>query len=161
MSRRKKYGRDEVIVIKPAWWRQLAFTLFLFVMVLFFAVLNFGLRPINYGCVTVIGAFALLNLFDQLFAWSRLRIDSHGYSLRSWFRRVELRRDEVADFLFSEYMGRKLILVKLTESAARERGLAKPEMPYPCRFGRPVDEVFETLSGTLPARPASEPKPSG
>lgn len=161
MSRRKKNGRDEVIVVKPAWWRQLAFTLFLVVMAFFFAAFDSGLTPLNYGCVTVIGTFALLNLFDQLFAWSRLRIDSQGYSLRSWFRRIELRRDEVEDFLFSEYLGRKLILVKLSETAARERGLAKPEMPYPCRFGRSVDEVFETLSGTLSARPESETNLSG
>ena len=154
MSRRKKKGDQETIVVKPVWWRQLGFTLFLLVVGLFFAALDFGLKPLNYGCLVVISAFALLNFFDQLFEWSRLRIDANGYSLRSWFRRIELRRDEVADFLLTEYLGRQLIMVQLTESAATERGLSEPEMPYPCRFGQPVEEVFESLRKTLPASKA-------
>jgi len=150
MSRRKKQGEQEIIVIRSVWWRQLAFTLFLGVMAVFFSALDFGVDLVNNGLVALFGLVALLNLLDQLFSWSRLRIDGHAYSLRSWFRNVELRRDEVEDFLFTEYMARRLILAKLTESAATERGLSKPEMPFPCTFGRPADEVLETLRATLP-----------
>jgi len=150
MSRRKKQGEQEIIVIRSIWWRQLAFTLFLFLMGFFFSAFDFDLEILNNGLMAVFGVVALLNLLDQLFAWSRLRIDANTYSLRSWFRRIELRRDEVEDFIYSEYLRRQLIVVKLTESAALERGLPKPEMPFPCAFGRPADEVLETLRGTLP-----------
>ena len=150
MSRRKKQGEQEIIVIRPIWWRQLAFTLFLFLMGFFFAAFDFGMEILNHGLMAVFGVVAMLNLLDQLFVWSRLRIDANTYSLRSWFRRIELRQDEVESFIFSEYMRRQLIVVKLTDSAATERGLSKPEMPFPCAFGRPADEVLETLRGTLP-----------
>lgn len=150
MSRQKKQGGQEIIVIRSIWWRQAAFTLFLFLMGLFFAAFDFGQEIINNGLVALFGMVALLNLFDQLFIWSRLRIDANTYSLRSWFSRIELRRDEVDDFLYSEYMRRKLIVVKLTESAALERGLPKTEIPFPCAFGRSADDVLETLRGTLP-----------
>ena len=150
MTRRKKTDEREVIVVKPVWWRQFAFTLFLFLMGFFFAAYDFGLAILNNGLIALFGVVAVLNLFDQLLVWSRLRIDSKGYSLRSWFRRIDLRRDEVEDFLRSEYMRRTLILVKLTKSATEERGLPKPEMPFPCAFGRPADEVFEILLETLP-----------
>ena len=150
MSRRKKQGEQEIIVIRPIWWRQLAFTLFLFLMGFFFTAFDFGLEIVNNGLMAVFGVVAMLNLLDQLFTWSRLRIDANTYSLRSWFRRIELRRDEVEDFIYSEYLRRQLIVVKLTESAALERGLPKPEIPFPCAFGRSADEVLETLRGTLP-----------
>ena len=54
------------------------------------------------------------------------------------------------DFIFTEYLRRQLIVAKLTESAATERGLSKPEIPFPCAFGRTADDVLETLRGTLP-----------
>ena len=150
MSRRKKQGEQEIIVIRPIWWRQLAFTLFLFLMGFFFSAFDFDLEILNNGLMAVFGVVAMLNFLDQLFTWSRLRIDANTYSLRSWFSRIELRRDEVEDFIYTEYMARRLILAKLTESAALGRGLPKTEMPFPCAFGRPADEVLETLQGTLP-----------
>ena len=150
MTQLKKKGERGVIVVKPIWWRQAAFTLFLFLMAFFFAAFDFGLEIVNNGLIAFFGVVAMLNLLDQLFVWSRLRIDSKGYSLRSWFRRIELRRDEVEDFLRSEYLRRTLILAKLTQAAAKERGVPQPEIPFPCTFGCPVDEVFETLRGTLP-----------
>ena len=119
MSRRKKQGEQEIIVIRPIWWRQLAFTLFLFLMGFFFAAFDFGMEILNHGLMAVFGLVAMLNLLDQLFTWSRLRIDANTYSLRSWFRRIELRRDEVEDFIFTEYMARRLILAKLTVSLRR------------------------------------------
>ena len=154
MSRGNDKGDEKVLLIKPVWWRQFAFTLFLFLMGFFFAAFNFDLEILNNVLMAVFGAVATLNLLDQLFTWSRLRIDANTYSLRSWFRRIELRRDEVEDFIFTEYMARRLILAKLTESAARERGLPKSEMPFPCAFGRPADEVLETLRNTLPKQKA-------
>ena len=152
MSTPKKKDEGEVIVVKPAWWRQAAYTLFLFLAAIFFQALHFSLPILNtlfMAGTFFLSAAASLNLLDQCFVWSRLRIDHKGYSLRAWFRRIELGRDEVEDFLHSEYMRRMLIVVKLTEDASRKRGLSMPEMPFPCTFGRPAEEVFETLRKTL------------
>ena len=152
MSPHQEKREGEVIVIKPAWWRQAALTLFLFFVAIFFQALQFRIPFFNmlFLIATIFMAVvASLNLLDQFFAWSRLRIDHKGYSLRAWFRRIELRRDEVEDFLHSEYMRRMLIVVKLTEDAASKRGLPMLEMPFPCTFGRPADEVFQTLRESL------------
>ena len=150
MVRPEEKAGETVIVIKPVWWRQLAFTLLLGVLAVFFAALDFGWQFFNTGLVGVFGFFSLLNLLDQVCSWSRLRIDSNGYSLRTWFRKLEFRIDEVENFLFTEYMARDLILAKLTDSAATERGFPKAEIPFPCTFGRPVNEIFETLRNSLP-----------
>ena len=93
MSRRKKKREDEVIVFKPVWWRQAAFTLFLFLVAIFFQALRFDqplLSNVFLGVTVFIAFAASLNLLDQCFVWSRLRIDHKGYSLRAWFRRIEL-----------------------------------------------------------------------
>ena len=164
MSPPKKKREDEVIVVKPSWWRQAAFTLFLFLAAIFLRIFQFDLPLLNavFLVVTVfIAVAASLNLLDQCFVWSRLRIDHKGYSLRAWFRRIELRRDEVEDFHHSEYMRRMLIVVKLTEDASRERGLSIPEIPFPCTFGRPAEEVFQTLRETLgKSSPSADDSPS-
>jgi len=147
MSRKQSQGRD--IVVKPIWWRQLALTLFLGLLGAFFGMLTFEVEAFNWIARVVFGVLATLSLLDQMFEWSRLRIDEKGYSLRGWFQRVELRKDEVEEFVLKNYMNRDLILVRLTEAAAVERSLENSEVPFPCSFGRPPREVFETLTSSL------------
>ena len=147
MSRKQSKGRD--IVVKPIWWRQLALSLFLALLSAFFWMLTFEVEAFNWIARVVFGVLATLSLLDQMFEWSRLRIDEQGYSLRGWFRRLELRKDEVEEFVLKNYMNRDLILVRLTEAAALERSLENCEIPFSCSFGRPPREVFETLTSSL------------
>ena len=147
MSRKQSQGRD--IVVKPIWWRQLALTLFLGLLGAFFGMLTFEVEAFNWIARVVFGVLATLSLLDQMFEWSRLRIDEQGYSLRGWFRRLELRKDEVEEFVLKNYMNRDLILVRLTDQAALERSLENREIPFPCTFGRPAVEVLESLRNTL------------
>lgn len=112
-------------------------------------MIKFDVEAFNWLGRIVFGVFAILSLLDQMFEWSRLRIDEKGYSLRSWIRRLEFRRDEVEEFVRKNYMNRDLILVRLTPKAVIERSLADHEIPFPCTFGRPVDDVFETLKRSL------------
>ena len=147
MSRKQSQGRD--IVVKPIWWRQLALTLFLGLLGAFFGMLTFEVEAFNWIARVVFGVLATLSLLDQLFEWSRLRIDEKGYSLRGWFQRVEFRKDEVDEFVRKDYMNRDLILVRLTDQAALDRSLENCEIPFPCTFGRPAVEVLESLRNTL------------
>ena len=148
MSRNKQSkGRD--IVVKPIWWRQLAFSLFLLLLGAFFWMLTFKVEAFSWIGGVVCGVVGVLSLLDQMFERSRLRIDEKGYSLRGWFRRLELRKDEVEEFVLKNYMNRDLILVRLTETAALERSLENREIPFSCSFGRPVSDVFDTLTSSL------------
>ena len=147
MSRKKSQGLD--IVVKPIWWRQLALTLFLALLGAFFGMLTFEVEAFNWIARFVFAVLAALSLLDQMLEWSRLRIDEQGYSLRGWFRRLELRKNEVEEFVLKNYMNRDLILVRLTEAAAMERSLENSEVPFSCSFGRPPREVFETLTNSL------------
>ena len=147
MSRKQSQGRD--ILVKPIWWRQLALTLFLGLLGAFFGMLTFEVEAFNWITRVVFGVLATLSLLDQLFEWSRLRIDEKGYSLRGWFQRVEFRKDEVEEFVLKNYMNRDLILVRLTDQAALDRSLENCEIPFPCTFGRPAVEVLESLRNTL------------
>lgn len=147
MSRKQSQGRD--IVVKPIWWRQLALSLFLALLSAFFWMLTFEVEAFNWITRVVFGVLATLSLLDQLFEWSRLRIDEKGYSLRGWFQRVEFRKDEVEEFVLKNYMNRDLILVRLTDQAALDRSLENCEIPFPCTFGRPAVEVLESLRNTL------------
>jgi len=147
MSRKQSKGRD--IVVKPIWWRQLALSLFLALLGAFFWMLTFKVEAFNWIAWVVFGVLATLSLLDQMFEWSRLRIDEKGYSLRGWFQRVEFRKDEVEEFVLKNYMNRDLILVRLTDQAALDRSLENCEIPFPCTFGRPAVEVLESLRNTL------------
>ena len=147
MSRKKSQVLD--VVVKPIWWRQLALTLFLALLGAFFGMLTFEVEAFNWIARVVFAVLAALSLLDQMFEWSRLRIDEQGYSLRGWFRRLELRKNEVEEFVLRNYMNRDLILVRLTEAAVLERSLENREVPFPCSFGRPPGEVFETLTSSL------------
>ena len=149
----RKHERPErEIVVKSVWWRQLGLTLFLLLLGVFFAFIGYVGIVVSWFGTVLIGLVTALSLLDQVFGWSRLRIDDKGYSLRGWFRRVELRRDEVEEFVLRQYLNRQLILVLLTEQAARERSLEDRLLPFPCAFGRPVEEIFETLKKSLERR---------
>ncbi len=146
---RNKQSKGRAIVLKPIWWRQLAFSLFLLLLGAFFGMLTFEVEAFNWITRVVFGVLATLSLLDQLFEWSRLRIDEKGYSLRGWFQRVEFRKDEVEEFVLKNYMNRDLILVRLTDQAALDRSLENCEIPFPCTFGRPAVEELESLRNTL------------
>ena len=146
----RKHERPErEIVVKPVWWRQLGITLFLFLLAAFFAVTGYVGIVVSWVGTVFVGLVATLSLLDQLLGWSRLRIDEKGFSLRGWFRRLDLLRDEVEGFELSEYAYRKLIIARLTKEASEARSLEQCMLPFPCSYGRPVDEVFETLKKSL------------
>ena len=147
MSRKRHQGR--AIVVKPIWWRHLAFSLFLALLGAFFWMLTFQVEAFNWIGRIFFGVLAMLSLLDQMFEWSRLRIDDKGYSLRGWVRRLELRKNEVEGFVLKNYLNRDLILVRLTDQAALERSLENRQIPFPCTFGRPAEDVLETLKSSL------------
>mgnify|MGYP007000079052 len=76
------------------WWRQSALTLFLLVAALVFAFIDYVGPIISWACTILFGLTFILSLFDQVFVWSRLRIDEDGYDLRTWFRRLKYRHQD-------------------------------------------------------------------
>ena len=137
------------IVIKPAWWRQAALTLFFFLISIFFSFIGYVGIVLSWAGTIFFGVVAVLSLLDQVFEWSRLRIDHNGYSLRGWFRRIDLSFDEIIGFELSEYAQRKLIVVRLRDKSSSDQPDHQKTLPFQCSFGRPVDEVFETLEKAL------------
>lgn len=141
----------EVILIKPILWRQLGFTFFLFLCAVFFAFINF-LGTVASWIVTVLMLVsAILNLADQLITWSRLRIDSQGYDLRTWWGRKKIAHKDIQSFELDEYMHRKLIFVKFRTS--KKSSGKKENVPFPCAFGRPVEDVYKVLEENLDKTP--------
>ncbi len=96
---------------------------------------------------------SLLSLLDQIFEWSRLRIDRNGYSLRGWFRNQFFAHHEIQDFKIVEFTGKKLLAVEFKEQARKERGLADQPVPFPCCFGNSIDEVFKTVRSSIDRTP--------
>jgi hypothetical protein len=86
---------------------------------------------------------ASLNLLDQFFAWSRLRIDHKGYSLRAWFRRIELRRSEVCRCWKCLFPARSVDLpTKFFRRFAKALGIREHPRAIPLRnslFSFPLD----------------------
>ena len=146
---RKGNRHNRVIVIKPVWWRQAGLTLFLLLVAVFFSAIGYVGIVLSWVGTVSCGLVAVLSLLDQLFGWSRLRVDEKGFSLRGWFRRLDLLRDEVEGFELSEYVSRKLIIARLTMAAAEARSLDQDLLPFPCAFGRPVEEVLKQLQKSL------------
>ena len=141
--------KEEVLVIKPIGWRQVGFTLFLLTCSFFFAFVDFlGLFASWAGTITLGGA-GILSLLDQLFEWSRLRVDRDGYHLRGWWRRLSFQHREIERFELAKFANRPLIAIVLTQEARERRGLQDPCFPFPCSFGRPMEEVIEKLRGSL------------
>jgi len=140
---------DGSIVIKPAWWRQAALTLFFFLISIFFSFIDYVGIAISWAGTVFFGIVAVLSLLDQVFEWSRLRIDHSGFSLRGWLRRMDFSFDEVLGFELSDYAYRKLIVVQVRDNSSTDQSDRRKTLPFPCAFGRPVDEVFETLEKAL------------
>tara|TARA_B100000886_G_scaffold259871_1_gene184739 strand:- start:335 stop:805 length:471 start_codon:yes stop_codon:yes gene_type:complete len=146
-----KTKRKDFIVIKPIWWRQLGFTLFLFICSIYFAFMDF-LGPVAGWIITVLALLiSILNFADQLLTWSRLRIDRDGFDLRTWWGRKKVPHQNIESFEWEEYMNRKLIMVRLRSRVGDEQ--AGKEIPFPCAFGRPVDEVIKVLRDGLDKTP--------
>ena len=140
----KKKGEKE-IVIKPVLWRQSGFTLFLFIVGAFFSMVGyFGVVISWLGTITFL-VFGLFNLLDQLFEWSRLKINENGYCYRGWWRRQHYKHEEIESFSTEMYAGRPLIMINLKKKAFKNRGLVEKPIAFQCSFGRPVEDVLKTL----------------
>ena len=101
---------DIPIIIRSIWWRQSALTLFLLVAALVFAFIDYVGPIISWICTVLFGLTFILSLLDQVFVWSRLRIDGDGYDLRTWFRRVKYRHQDIDSFTSQIYLNRELII---------------------------------------------------
>ncbi len=138
---------DGARVLKPVWWRQASFTLFLLLLWTFFYAVEFkeDWEWLGWTSRILAGVTAGFGLFDQAFVWSRLRVDGEGCSLRGWFRRVDLLWEELEAFELRDYAGKPLVVARLTKKAGRKRKTAEGLLPFPCAFGRSVEEVFKEL----------------
>ena len=144
---------DHAVIIKAVWWRQAALTLFLFVCGFFFAFIDYVGPIISWVSTILFGILFLLSLLDQLVKWSRLRIDEEGYDLRTWFKRQRFRHEEIDSFSSQTYLNRQLIVLKLRKQALEKFKLEDPEVPFPCAFGRPVEDVLKQLQDSLDKTP--------
>ncbi|MGA1101765.1 MAG: hypothetical protein ACO3VB_08360, partial [Opitutales bacterium] len=89
----------------------------------------------------------------QIFEWSRLKIDDRGYSLRGWFRNLWIDHHEIVDFQLVEFAGKKLLSVELKKDARLARNLDDQPLPFPCCFGRPVEDVLKIVRSQINRKP--------
>ena len=141
------------MVVKPIGWRQACFTLFLLVVAAFFAVVNRFGPVVSWVGTLLTGLVCLLSLLDQIFEWSRLKIDERGYSLRGWFRNLWIDHHEIVDFHLVEFAGKKLLSVELKKEARLARNLDDQPLPFPCCFGRPSGEVLSIVRAHINRTP--------
>ena len=141
------------IVIKAVFWRQSALTLFLLVCTFVFAFIDYVGPLISWVCTILFGILFVLSLLDQLLQWSRLRIDETGYDLRTWFKRQRYRHEEIESFTSQTYLNRELIILKLRQQALEKYNLKDSEVPFPCAFGRAVEDVLTQLQKSLDKTP--------
>ena len=100
----------DFVIVKPVWWRQSCLTLFLLLSAIFCSFVgNFG-PLVGWLLTSLMAVISLLSLLDQVFEWSRLRIDRRGFSLRTWLRNQSLAHSEVEDFEIIQFAGRKLMV---------------------------------------------------
>ena len=144
---------DMPIIIRSIWWRQSALTLFLLVAALVFAFIDYVGPIISWICTVLFGLTFILSLLDQVFVWSRLRIDGDGYDLRTWFRRVKYRHQDIDSFTSQIYLNRELIILKLKKQAVEKYQLSQDEIPFPCSFGRIVEDIMKQLNKSLDKTP--------
>jgi len=144
---------DKPLVVKPIWWRQAALTLFLFVCGFFFAFIDYVGPITSWACTILFGILFLLSLLDQLVEWSRLKIDADGYDLRTWFNRQKSRHEEIDSFSSQTYLNRQLIILNLRKQSAAKLNLEEPEVPFPCAFGHPVEDILKKLQKALDKTP--------
>ena len=141
------------IVIKAVFWRQSALTLFLLVCAVVFAFIDYVGPVISWVCTILFGILFVLSLLDQLLQWSRLRIDETGYDLRTWFKRQRYRHEEIESFTSQTYLNRELIILKFRQLALEKYNLDEAEIPFPCAFGRPVEDVLKQLQKSIDKTP--------
>jgi hypothetical protein len=146
-------GEQNVVVIKPVLWRQAGFTLFLLVVAAFFSMVSYVGVFFSWLGTIVFFLLGLLNLLDQIFEWSRLKINQDGYSYRGWWRRQHFKHEEIESFSSEVYAGRTLIVVHLRKKALKLRGLDDKPIAFPCSFGRPVEDTLKTLQKHLDKTP--------
>ena len=144
---------DQPVVVKPVWWKEVALTLFLFICGFFFAFVDYVGPIISWVCTIIFGILFLLSLLDQLVEWSRLRINEDGYDLRTWFKRQRFRHEEIDFFSSQTYLNRQLIILNLRKQALEKLELKNPELPFPCAFGQPVEDVLKILQASLSKTP--------
>ena len=144
---------DIPIIIRSIWWRQSALTFFLLVAALVFAFIDYVGPIISWICTVLFGLTFILSLLDQVFVWSRLRIDGDGYDLRTWFRRVKYRHQDIDSFTSQIYLNRELIILKLKKQAVEKYQLSQNEIPFPCSFGRIVEDIIKQLNKSLDKTP--------
>ena len=144
---------EDPIIIRYVWWRQSALTLFLLVAALVFAFIDYVGPIISWVCTVLFGLTFILSLLDQVFTWSRLRVDCDGYDLRTWFRRVKYRHEEIDSFSSQVYLNRELIVLKLRKNVVDKDQLTQDEVPFPCSFGRPVEDIMKRLHESLVKTP--------
>ena len=119
----------------------------------FFAVVNRFGPVVSWVGTLLTGLVCLLNLLDQIFEWSRLKIDERGYSLRGWFRNLWIDHHEIVDFHLVEFAGKKLLAVELKKEARLARKLDDQPLPFPCCFGRPFEEVLSIVRAHINRKP--------
>ena len=140
------------VVIKPVNWRQFAFTMFLFITAfLLFCELYRSVfqlvRDDLFHC------FWIIKFIGLVFEWSRLLINKDGYQLRGWWRKQHFRHEEIESFSSENYGGRKLITLHLKQKARDNRKLNHDPIPFPCTFGRPIEDVLSILRENLDKTP--------
>ena len=148
-----KGSAEGSITVKPVWWRQACFTMFLFVVAIFFAFIGYFGPIFSWSGTIFMALVASLSLLDQMFEWSRLRIDRQGFHLRGWFKNKSFAHHEVVDFKLVEFTGKKLLAVCLKEHALEKRQLPQQPVPFPCAFGRSAEDVLKILRSAIDRTP--------
>ena len=147
------YKKKKPVIIKAVWWRQLALTLFLFLCGFFFAFIDYVGLVVSWVCTILFGVLFVLSLLDQLLQWSRLRIDENGYDLRTWFKHQRYRHEEIEEITSKTYLNRELIIYKKKKNLVKKDNLPQNEIPFPCSFGRPVEDILAQLRKSLDKTP--------
>jgi len=142
-----------MVIIKAVWWRQTCLTLFLFLVALFFSFVGKFGPLVSWVGTVLMAAVSLLSLLDQIFEWSRLKIDQNGFWLRGWFRNQRIPHHEIKGFKMVEFAGKKLLAVELIASAYDSRKIPHQPIPFPCSFGRSVEEVCEIVQSKIDRTP--------
>lgn len=60
---------------------------------------------------------------------------------------------EIEDFKIHEFTGKKLLTVVLREHARRSRKLPDQPIPFPCCFGRPIEDVLKVVKSKIDRTP--------
>ena len=150
-----KRQSNEIVIIRAIWWRQACFTLFLMICAIFCAFINFVGTFLSWLLTLAFLLTAILNLLDQIFIWSRMKIDADGYDLRTWFGRTKISHQQIDGFELSQFLHRKLIMVRLKKGKELEDDTVR-SIPLPCAFGRPIEDVLKLLEAHLNKTPKAK-----